>query len=60
MHHHHARVLERRLVDKIVMRIVADLVEREIEVLRVKLTSGLVESFDMRPGGRADPSKACE
>ena len=40
-------MLQRRLIDEIVMRVVADLVEREIEIRRAKIARGLVESFDM-------------
>ncbi len=47
MHDHHAGMNQRRFINKIVMGIVANLVEREVEIPRAKLAPGLSARFDL-------------
>ena len=49
VHHYHARICERPFIDKCVMRIVADLVERNVELLRMKCTAFIGENFNVGP-----------
>jgi hypothetical protein len=46
MHHHHARMAHGRLVNEIVVGVVANLVERQVEFLRMILAPAVRESLD--------------
>ncbi len=53
VHHHHARMPQRGFIDEIVMRVVADLIERDIEVRRVESLRARWKRSPDRPAASA-------
>ena len=48
VHHHDSRMPQRRLVNKIVMRVIAQMIERDVEPRRIEALVRAVENRDLR------------